>query len=275
MQTESKAPARRGVINGEFALRAASSAVLAPAALLVTWLEAPVLAGAVGAGGVILAREWTRMVDKDSDDTMFALTAGAAAGASVAASTGRIGLALGIVCVLALAAAIAGRRAGRALDYGLGAAYVAAPCAALIWLRLRGDVEGAQLVTLLFAAVWGADIGAYLAGKAFGGPRLAPRISPAKTVSGLIGGLVLAPILAGVAALLVGWPPGIWVAAGVGAGLGAAGLAGDLLESGLKRRYGVKDSGELIPGHGGLLDRVDGLMVASVVMAAAVLSGVL
>ena len=143
---------------------------------------------------------------------------------------------------------------------------------ALVWLR---GMTGTGAASLLFVvlSVWASDSLAYLVGRAVGGPRLAPRISPGKTWSGAVGGL-LGAMLAGaaVATLLPladaqGWSLG-WLGRSLrgvlfGALLGLAAQAGDLAESVLKRRCGVKDSGRLIPGHGGLLDRRDGLMAAA------------
>ncbi len=117
----------------------------------------------------------------------------------------------------------------------------------------------------LAAIVWGGDIGAYLVGRLVGGPRLAPRISPGKTWSGALGGTLVA-VLAGLAVR-----PGHALLAGlVALLLSVAAQAGDLLESGLKRRFGVKDSGRLIPGHGGLLDRLDGVLTSAPLLAALV-----
>ncbi len=120
---------------------------------------------------------------------------------------------------------------------------------------------GAFLTLFTLAVVWSSDVGAYLAGRLLGGPRLAPAISPGKTWSGAVGGLVAA-MTGGVASIGDGWS--ILPLAAV---MGVASQLGDLGESALKRHYGVKDSGRLIPGHGGLLDRLDGLMAASLVVA--------
>jgi phosphatidate cytidylyltransferase len=115
--------------------------------------------------------------------------------------------------------------------------------------------------------VWSSDIGAYLTGRAVGGPKLAPHISPGKTVAGAVGGLAAA-IIAGIAvALAVSRPTSLTHAAAAAAVLGVVAQAGDLLESHVKRRFGAKDSGWLIPGHGGLLDRLDALLAAALVAA--------
>ena len=143
---------------------------------------------------------------------------------------------------------------------------------ALVWLR---GMTGAGPASLLFVvlAVWASDSLAYLVGRAVGGPRLAPRVSPGKTWSGAVGGLLGAMLAGAAVATLVPagevqvW--GLWWGARLlrgllfGALLGIAAQGGDLAESVLKRRCGVKDSGRLIPGHDGLLDRLDGLMAAA------------
>jgi phosphatidate cytidylyltransferase len=147
----------------------------------------------------------------------------------------------------------AGRRA-------VGVAAIALSALALFWLR-TAPLTGRLEVLFVLLVVWASDIGAYLAGRCLGGPKLAPRVSPGKTWSGAAGGL-LAAALAGLAMGAGGW-------GGVLAGmlLGLAAQAGDLLESAAKRAAGVKDSGRLIPGHGGLLDRLDGMLAAAPVAA--------
>ncbi len=136
-----------------------------------------------------------------------------------------------------------------------GVAYIGPALLCLLWLR--GLPDGLRWVGFLAAVVWSGDIGAYLIGRLVGGPRLAPRISPGKTVSGAAGGTLCA-VLAGVAAA-----SGHAAAALPALALSLAAQAGDLLESALKRRFGVKDSGSIIPGHGGLLDRLDGVLTAA------------
>jgi len=160
-------------------------------------------------------------------------------------------------------------RAGRASPTILAAGmlYILLAGAALFWLRADPSVGRANLLFLLFL-VWSSDIAAYAAGRAIGGPRLAPRISPGKTISGALGGLVAAVAVGTIAAATSSTH---FVTAGaLAALLGMVAQAGDLAESYAKRRFGVKDSGRLIPGHGGLLDRVDALLAAA--LAAAVLA---
>ena len=118
----------------------------------------------------------------------------------------------------------------------------------------------------LLLVVWAGDIGAYLVGRWIGGPRLAPRISPGKTWSGAVGGLVAA-VAAGLLAAHSCRTPRSWRAVVIAAVLGIVAQAGDLLESFVKRRLEVKDSGHLIPGHGGLFDRLDGVLAAAPVAA--------
>ncbi len=151
----------------------------------------------------------------------------------------------------------------------IGLVYIAVPCIAILWLRAA---FGWQTIFWLFAVVWATDIGAYFAGLGFGGPRLAPRISPHKTWSGLVGGVVCAAAVGAATAVLLGLPhlPRL---AFLSALLALVAQAGDLWESMVKRRFHAKDSGTLIPGHGGLLDRLDGLMAAAPAVAAATLIG--
>lgn len=148
---------------------------------------------------------------------------------------------------------------------GLGVVYIAFACWAL-W-RLRLDPEwGRMSLFWLLAVVWGADTGGYFFGRAFGGPKLAPAISPNKTWSGFLGGTL--------AAALGGWAVVAYMKGDAGleivlysAALGVVSQLGDLFESWIKRRFGVKDSGSIIPGHGGLFDRVDGLVAAALIAA--------
>ena len=155
-----------------------------------------------------------------------------------------------------------------------GFAYCLLPAISLLWIRERAEFEGIgsgfDLLIWVFLVVWATDIGAYFAGRAIGGPKLAPSISPNKTIAGLIGGVLAAVILAGIWVYAVKLPAALLSLA---APLAVAAQLGDLFESGLKRRAGVKDSGTWLPGHGGLLDRLDGLVPVSVLTAAMMIAG--
>jgi phosphatidate cytidylyltransferase len=148
----------------------------------------------------------------------------------------------------------------------LGLVYVILPCAALIWLRQTPEI-GRHIVFWLFCAVWATDTGAYFAGRTIGGPKLIPRISPNKTWAGLLGGMVAAGIAGGLVASLDPAMPALMLAA-LAALVAVVAQAGDFTESAVKRYFGAKDSSQLIPGHGGVLDRLDGLLFAAPFIAA-------
>ena len=146
-----------------------------------------------------------------------------------------------------------------------GIPYILIPCISMLWLieqiptgNSRFDVNGVSMIISIFVLVWANDVGGYVFGKIISGPKLCPKISPNKTISGFIGGVLcsvaLAPLL----------HDGIFF----GAAIAVIASIGDLLESWIKRRCRVKDSGSILPGHGGLLDRVDGILLAVVVVAA-------
>lgn len=153
--------------------------------------------------------------------------------------------------------------------YVLGFVYALLPALALLWIRER-DAHGLELLIWTFLVTWSTDIGAYFAGRRFGRRKLAPAISPGKTVEGLYGGLAAATLIAGAWAVATGLGYALLALAPI---LAVAAQAGDLFESGMKRRAGIKDSGTWLPGHGGVLDRLDGLVPVAVLTAAAQLLG--
>ncbi len=161
-----------------------------------------------------------------------------------------------------------GRKAPRAASLAAGLPYIGFGTVALVWLRAM-PASGLANVLLLLLVVWASDVGAYVAGRTIGGPKLAPAISPGKTRSGAIGGLIAASLVGGGAAFWLGLGAGSigWLLP-LAASLSAVSQAGDLLESAIKRHFGVKDSGWLIPGHGGVFDRLDGLLAAAPAAAA-------
>jgi phosphatidate cytidylyltransferase len=145
---------------------------------------------------------------------------------------------------------------------GKGVIYCGLPVLALIFLRRQDD--GLLLAFWALALVWATDIGAFFAGRSIGGPKLAPRLSPNKTWAGLIGGVVAAGALAFILHSQYGLPWRMTLATPL---LAVLAQAGDLYESWLKRRAGVKDSGNILPGHGGVLDRLDGVVPVAPVAA--------
>lgn len=152
--------------------------------------------------------------------------------------------------------------------------YALIPALALLWVRERAGQpladKGFALVLWIFIVTWATDIGAFFVGRAYGGPKLAPLISPNKTISGLIGGVAAATLLGGVWVQLTKLHWGWLLLAPLFA---FAAALGDLFESWLKRKAGVKDAGAIIPGHGGVLDRLDGLVPVAVLTGGAVLAG--
>jgi phosphatidate cytidylyltransferase len=155
------------------------------------------------------------------------------------------------------------------LWYASGFIYALLPALALLWIRER-DQHGLVLLLWVFIVTWATDIGAYFAGRRFGRRKLAPSTSPGKTVEGLYGGIAAATILGGAWVLAMSLGKPLLLLAPLFAILAQG---GDLFESGMKRRAGVKDSGTWLPGHGGVLDRLDGLVPVAVLTAAAQLMG--
>lgn len=178
-----------------------------------------------------------------------------------------VGGALVVVEWLALVRAMGLGGGARAALMLLGPVAILGAMAGLWFLR---DYLGMTAALWVFGMVWATDIGAYFAGRAFGGARLAPRISPSKTWSGLFGGMVAALVVGSTVADrggIVGVP--LWI----GLVMGLVAQLGDLGESWMKRRAGVKDSGKLIPGHGGLFDRVDGLLPVALLLGGLAFAG--
>ena len=252
------APARRPVRWGDLRKRALSAALLGPTSLLCIWLGADAWTVLLGLAATGLACEWVIMCGwrpLRPPGAAVPLVVLLAAALSVV-NQEQLALAALAAGFIAVWAASGGR-----LSLAAGVLYVGLASVALMWLRGDG-AAGRANVLFIVLVVWASDVGAYAAGRWFGGPRLAPRISPGKTWAGAVGGLMLAMVVGEWAAQVAGTSaPGR--AALVAAALSVAAQCGDLLESAIKRRFGVKDSGGLIPGHGGLLDRRDGLLTAA------------
>ena len=247
-------------------MRVASAAVLAPVTLFASWAGGPIFAGLVAFLCVLMAFEWARMVEGEETSMVFFALAAASAAAMTLAAAGYYPFAF-LAAIAGGAGAFAGSR-GRRGWAAFGAAFFIAPAIALLWLREENEA-GAGLTLLLFAIVWAADTGGYTGGRLVGGPKLNPSISPAKTWAGAAGGLIFGAMAAAIAApRLLGWPADGFAMA-VGGGLGVASIIGDMAESAVKRRFGVKDMSGFIPGHGGVLDRLDGMIFATSAMTAA------
>ena len=242
--------------------RAASAVVLGLPVLLAAYIGPPVFELMIAAAAAVLAWEWFRLCGDGLPLTLgYALATVLLIAVAVVASFG-IGQAIGALVVGTVALLLVSR--GQPWLSG-GTIYLGLPCVALIWLRNDGSA-GRDVVFWLMIVVWAADTGAYIAGRLIGGPRLAPNVSPNKTWAGLAGGVGLAAATSAGFAGASG-QTSLFGPAAVGAVMGFAAQAGDLAESWVKRKFGVKDTSALIPGHGGLLDRVDGLLMVVLVVA--------
>jgi len=253
---------RNGVGGCELCLRVGSALVLVPLAVGSAYLGGPPFLAVWALAAAIILWEWTVIVGEPGRTPVLA--AGAAAFASAAVLFGLSWpraalavLALGAVAVAGLAGS--GRRAWILAGGVYAGAMLAAPAV------LRSDAElGLVAVMLLFGVVWTTDVMAYFVGRALAGPKLWPAVSPKKTWSGAVGGAAAATVVGSGISALAGLDH-LAALALVCALLSLAAQTGDLLESALKRRFGAKNASELIPGHGGLMDRLDGFVAAALV----------
>jgi phosphatidate cytidylyltransferase len=215
---------------------------------------------------VLMALEYVAIVH-GGDKRQFALHAMAGISAALLTSSGWALFAIGIIVATTLISA--SMRRGQSAQVNMwwataGVPYVALPVMALV--LLRDDAQwGWNALLWLALVVWATDIGAYFSGRVFGGPKLAPRLSPKKTWAGLLGGIAAATAVS--IALCMNFSLPAMVPSLIAAALAVISQAGDIYESALKRHFNLKDASNLIPGHGGVLDRVDGLIAAAVVAA--------
>jgi len=204
--------------------------------------------------------EWTAMTGADElwprAFVLICLAAGL-----LALSFSATDWAVGLLALPAFVALAVGFVLRPACWLGYGLVYVALPCAALIVLR-QTEPNGWAAVLFILVVVWATDVAAYFGGRNFGGPKLWARVSPKKTWSGALSGLAAA-IVAGGAVVWLADAGRVSTGLLLAAPLSIAAQAGDLMESAVKRHFGKKDSGRAIPGHGGILDRVDGLFAAA------------
>ena len=254
-------PGGRERATGDLSLRVISSVALAPLAVGAAYLGGWVflLFWLVAALGVLW--EWNGLVAAPAARRITAAGGVALSGAALA--VGLHWFALGAIVIVAASACAA--LLGRQRWTAVGVVYAA--CVVIPAVVLRADPGyGFVAIMVLFAVVWGTDIAAYFGGRLLGGPKLWPRVTPKKTWSGALVGAGVAT-LAGVG---VAWTADLKNLAAVAAiclGLSVASQAGDLFESAIKRRFGAKDASTLIPGHGGLMDRLDGFVAAALAAA--------
>ncbi|MDE3177819.1 MAG: CDP-archaeol synthase [Pseudomonadota bacterium] len=257
----------RFVIGEDLGPRALSGAVMIVAALAATLVGGFPFLVFWGVAAIGVAWEWQRLIGGER----LGLRVGVAVLGLVAAAPWALYAHARISLLVLIAGAVATGAAAdreRRVPAGFGVLYAGA--AMLAPALLRGSpTEGLAAILWLFAIVWGTDIGAYFGGRLLGGPKLWPAISPGKTWSGAIVGALVSTVLAALTAAL-SVRGGVRILPLLELGLVASALAqaGDLFESAMKRRAGVKDSSRLIPGHGGLMDRLDGFIVAAAFAAA-------
>jgi phosphatidate cytidylyltransferase len=253
-----RADRRRG---SELALRACSALVLVPLAIGTAYLGGWPFTLLWGAAAIGVLWEWSSLVARNEQFSVLLAGGASLALAVVLVATGHVLPALIVVAMGTLGVAsltLAERRMWVAGAIPYAGALAMGP----IILRSDGE-QGFLAVLFLFAVVWTTDIAAYFVGRAVGGPKLVPWVSPSKTWAGAIGGL-LASVLAAVVVAKMAALTSLFVLAMLAVVLSVLAQAGDLFESFLKRRFNAKDSSHLIPGHGGLMDRLDGFVTASV-----------
>lgn len=242
--------------------RIGSALVLVAGALATAYQGRLLFAVFWGAAAAVVAFEWLRLVSpprlKLRAGVQIAALVALACLSAAALWPAAVAILIGVIVV----AALLGDSGSRVWD-GAGALYASVLVLAPVALRQSPSL-GLVAIVWLFAVVWAADICAYFVGRTFGGPKLWPRISPKKTWSGLIGGAACG-VFAGLATLLIADVPLTWGAPFVALLVAFSSQCGDLFESYMKRHFGVKDTGHIIPGHGGLMDRLDGFVVAAAV----------
>ncbi|MFY9639454.1 MAG: phosphatidate cytidylyltransferase [Rhodomicrobium sp.] len=251
-------------ISSELVLRFNSALVLAAVSVAAAYAGPDIFGGLILFFASLMSWEWCRVVRGRSFDGIFVLQLAAIVCAGVLTLVSHPGIAVGVILVATWVSFLIHERSGLKNDPWWSAAgfyYAGFPAIALIAIRQDPDY-GFYAILYLFLVVWSADTGAFFTGRLIGGPKLAPSISPNKTWSGLIGGACAACCAGTLFALWFG-RTSVPALAGVSVVLAIISQAGDLGESFVKRVFGVKNSSGLIPGHGGVLDRLDSLVFAA------------
>jgi phosphatidate cytidylyltransferase len=251
-------------------VRVLAAIVLIPVTLASAFLGGWALAAWVGLAGLAMSVEWVQIVHRERFGWRFALHALAIVLSLGLAAMERPDFGWTAILICALVGAVASQaREERAIWMILGIVYIATPCLAFFWMRGLRPL-GLESVVWLLAVVWTTDSIAYGVGSLAGGPKLAPLVSPKKTWAGAVAGVVSAALVSVLFAFVAG-SASISSVVAAGTVLSLLTQMGDLAESQLKRTFGVKDMSDLIPGHGGALDRLDGLIFATLGLAACVL----
>ena len=213
----------------------------------------------------MISWEWGRLVRGATFDLGFFVHAIAVTAAIVLAGAGYAALAVAVLVIAAITLVPLYVGRGARLS-ALGVFYVGLPAVALLWLR-SDEPFGFTAVLFVFAVVWSSDTAAYAAGRSIGGPKLWPRVSPNKTWAGLAGALMAGALAGGVFAILEPEAPALRLVLLGHRRSAFVAQAGDLAESALKRLFNLKDASDLIPGHGGFMDRMDSIVAAAVAAA--------
>lgn len=251
-------------LSSNLKLRLISGAVLATVAFLLTYAGPLPFALLILACALVISWEWGRLVRGANFDLGFFLHAIGVTAAVVLAAAGYAALALAVLVITAITLIPLYIGRGARLS-GLGVFYVGLPAVALLWLR-SDEPFGFTAVLFVFAVVWASDTAAYAAGRSIGGPKLWPRVSPNKTWAGLAGALTAGAVAAAIFAVLEPEVAPLRLIL-LGVALALVAQAGDLAESALKRLFNLKDASDLIPGHGGFMDRMDSIVAAAVAAA--------
>ncbi len=249
---------------GDIRARIITGLLLAAAAIGAVWIGGRVFAAFIAAGAALTLWEWRGLTRLRRPAYLAALAVLAVALSMVVTDVRIEGL--WKAAMLLGAGSVALAVIGGPATFGL--AYAGLPAIALIWLRALP--WGFELLVWVLAVVIATDVFAYFSGRLIGGRKLAPKISPGKTWSGLAGGMAAALVIGWLVARHFALPDWLGLS---GAAMAALAQSGDLFESWLKRRAGVKDSGMLLPGHGGVMDRIDGLLPVAVATAVAIVFG--
>ena len=252
------APPRR-IRFGDLGVRLASGVILAALVLVDLWLGGLWVVALAAIGTVLMFWEYHRLVTASGSLAEPRLLVMGAAGVLAIGLTAGSGLAAGAGALALGAAVVAAMARPWARWLAPGMLYIGLAMCFLVWLRLAPETGLATLLWLILVVI-AADVGAYFVGRMVGGPRLWPAVSPGKTWSGALGGLLLALVVGVAFGTRSGMAlPGVAI---LSLAVAAASQLGDLLESAVKRHYNVKDASALIPGHGGMLDRLDGILGA-------------